>query len=319
MKNFEILLSLLRCPCCKASAFIGKETSNYLICESCGVKYPISAGRPVLLDPENKVFCQDDYLKQKRTTGHTRRYIWERFIPTPSVNLARQRVLSKVRKILSEMSALVVLVVGSGHQRHWLDKSLGASTSLQVVYSDIDTAADVDLFCDGHNLPFVNDIFDAVITTAVLEHVLYPERVATEIVRVLKTGGLLYSELPFMQQVHEGAYDFTRFSMSGHRRLFNSMTELDSGMVAGPGTALAWVIESFAISFVVRPILRKTIKAFIRLFFGWIKYFDYFLINKPGAFDGASCTYMLGCKMNVNVPDTEIIARYVGADAFSHK
>ncbi len=49
---------------------------------------------------------------------------------------------------------------------------------------------------------------------------LEPERVVSEIARVLKPAGMVYSEIPFMQQVHEGAYDFTRFTDSGQRWLF---------------------------------------------------------------------------------------------------
>jgi len=58
-------------------------------------------------------------------------------------------------------------------------------------------------------------VFDAVWIQAVLEHVLDPVRVVAEIHRVLRPGGLVYSEIPFMQEVHEGAYDFTRFRLSG--------------------------------------------------------------------------------------------------------
>jgi len=60
-----------------------------------------------------------------------------------------------------------------------------------------------------------------VVTTAMIEHVLYPEEVGAEICRILKVGGLLYSELPFIQPVHEGAYDFTKYTLFGHRHLFN--------------------------------------------------------------------------------------------------
>ena len=83
-----------------------------------------------------------------------------------------------------------ILVVGGGCQRVWLDPLLRVVHPHRVVYSHIDSGADVDLFCDGHDLPFVDGAFDAVVTTAVLEHVLYPERVGIEIARVLKTGGL---------------------------------------------------------------------------------------------------------------------------------
>jgi len=289
-----------------------------MVCESCGSRYPISFGRPVLLRPDNDLFCQDDYRNVKGPVLNDGSHIWQSLIPRPSVNLASKRVLLKLRELLEKMPSATVLVVGGGRQRQWLNERLGSSDSVRVVYSDIDAGADVDLFCDGHDLPFVDDAFDAVVTTAVLEHVLYPERVAAEIIRVLKVGGLLYSELPFMQQVHEGAYDFTRYTMSGHRRLFNGISEIESGMVAGPGTALVWAIENFTIAFMVRPPLRKITKAVIRLAFGWIKYFDLLLVNNPAAMDGASCTYLLGRKMDGHVADAEIIIRYVGAQELRH-
>ncbi len=49
-----------------------------------------------------------------------------------------------------------------------------------------------------------------------------------EIHRVLKDDGIVYADTPFMQQVHEGAYDFTRFTLSGHRWLFKNFALLDS-------------------------------------------------------------------------------------------
>jgi hypothetical protein len=52
-------------------------------------------------------------------------------------------------------------------------------------------------------------------------------RVASEIHRLLKSGGFVYSEIPFMQQVHEGAYDFTRYTLVGHRALFRALDDLE--------------------------------------------------------------------------------------------
>ncbi len=312
--------ALLRCPNCHSSALnFGIDTNSDVACESCGSQYPISFGRPVLLRPDNEVFCIDDYRNASVPTLNNKgSSIWQRFIPKPSVNLASQKILSRVRELLEEMPSATVLVVGGGCQRKWLDERLGAGGSIRLVYSDIDANADVNLFCDGHDLPFVDSAFDAVVTTAVLEHVLYPERVASEIVRVLKSGGLLYSELPFMQQVHEGAYDFTRYTLSGHKRLFNRVSEIDSGMVAGPGTVLVWSIENFAIAFIARSSIRKITKAIIRLAFGWIKYFDLLLKNSPAAMDGASCTYLFGRKVSGYISDSKIISNYRGAQSLRH-
>lgn len=309
------LLRLLRCPLCRNGALTANDVE--LVCSVCASCFPMAGHRPILLRSDNALFSIDDYRKavpdhKNRSEG------FARFVPSPSVNLASDRVLSKLRTTLDASGACNILVVGGGRQRAWLDPLLRAVQAHRVVYSDIDLGADVDLFCDGHDLPFIDGAFDAVVTTAVLEHVLYPERVAAEIARVLKTGGLLYSELPFMQQVHEGAYDFTRYTLSGHRRLFNAFQEIGSGMVAGPSTALVWSIENFALAFVRKTALRKLTKAFVRVLFGLLKYFDYFLVDRSEAMDAASCTYFFGSKADIPIGDSEIIAKYVGAKHLTH-
>ena len=318
MKNLNLLLPLLQCPQCQDGKFSIEDNLLELLCNACTTRYPINHGRPVLLRPDNAVFCLEDYRRAAPPSLEISAGGIERFIPSPSVNLASERVLARLRQLLIDLPLARVLVVGGGRQRQWLDKRLGVDDKVRLMYSDIDVGADVDVFCDGHDLPFVDGIFDAVVTTAVLEHVLYPERVAAEIYRVVKVGGLLYSELPFMQQVHEGAYDFTRYTLSGHRRLFNGFVEIESGMVAGPGTALVWAIENFALAFVARPAFRKAAKALVRIAFAWIKYADILLANRPEAMDGASCTYLLGRKIEGHIPDADIISRYVGAKHLRH-
>lgn len=309
------LLALLRCPECRNGGLICKD--GELLCEGCSSRFPLAGNRPILIRNDNVLFSIDGY-RMAVPDNKTGPSGLARFVPSPSVNLASNRVLNKLRTMLDANGTCNILVVGGGRQRIWLNPLLCASVAHRVVYSDIDSGANVDLFCDGHELPFIDGTFDAVVTTAVLEHVLYPDQVAAEIGRVLKTGGLLYSELPFIQQVHEGAYDFTRFTLSGHRRLFNHFYEIEAGLVAGPATALVWAIENLALAFVSRPSLRVLAKVGVRLVFGWVKYLDYLLVNRPEAMDGASCTYFMGAKAEVRIPDSEIIARYVGAKALRH-
>jgi SAM-dependent methyltransferase len=292
-----------------------------LVCIQGGHWFPIVHGRPVLLRHDNEIFTVNDYQHAQPPEEYKAPKGLSRLIPASSVNLSSSRIFSALKGRLMERGLpAVVLVVGAGSQRRWLDDALGArNNAISVVYSDIDISADVDLFCDGHELPFQDNAFDAVVTTAVLEHVLYPERVASEIVRVLKREGVLYSELPFMQQVHEGAYDFTRYTLSGHRRLFNAIVEIESGIVAGPGTSLVWAIEHFFLAFISRPVFKKMTKSIVRILFFWLKYFDYLLANNPQAMDGASCTYLFGYKADKPCSDSEIIARYVGGKSLQHK
>lgn len=312
------LISLLLCPDCFQGALTPSQAQDELVCECCEHRFPVSQGRPVLLPHDNELFRIDDYVQVSNEAIAKDKGRLSRIVPSPSVNLSSRRVLQRLGQELNAMERAIVLVVGGGRQREWLDKALSASESVRVVYSDIDIGADIDLFCDGHALPFQSESFDAVITTAVLEHVLYPEHVAGEISRVLKVGGWLYSELPFMQQVHEGAYDFTRYTLSGHRRLFNSVAEEESGMVAGPGTTLVWSLENFFLAFVSRSSSRQLVKLGTRLAFSWLKYTDYLVVNKPQAMDGASCTYLLGRKIEGQIPDADIVSGYVGAKHVSH-
>ena len=150
-----------------------------------------------------------------------------------------------------------------------------------------------------------------------LEHVLDPWRVANEIWRVLKSEGYVYSEVPFMQQVHLGAFDFTRFTQLGHRRLWRYFDELRAGAQGGPGMALIWSIGYFMWALLPRPLWAAADRAASLLFF-WLKYFDDFLVKRPGGIDAASGTYFLGRRRTTPVDDRTIVAGYRGGGPRLH-
>ena len=140
-----------------------------------------------------------------------------------------------------------------------------------------------------------------------------------EIYRVCSDGGFVYSEVPFMQQVHEGAYDFTRYTLAGHRRLAERFDEIESGAVAGPATALVWSIEHFALALAGGgPRRRTVVQAIVRLCCAWLKELDRLVAHRPAALDGASCTYFLGVRRRDAVSDADIVAAYRGAQPLSH-
>src|SRR5262249_2087721 len=144
------------------------------------------------------------------------------------------------------------------------------------------------LVCDAHDIPFQNDSFDGVIIQAVLEHVVDPHRCVAEIHRVLKPSGIVYAETPFMQQVHEGRYDFTRFTHLGHRYLFKAFAEIDSGAACGPGMALAWSYNYFLLSLSSSPQVRNLLRLFGRFTSFYLRFIDSYLAKRPGVFDAAS-------------------------------
>jgi hypothetical protein len=130
---------------------------------------------------------------------------------------------------------------------------------------------------------------------------------------VLKPRGLVYAETPFMQQVHGGAYDFTRFTHLGHRRLFRRFEELSSGAVCGPGMTLAWSYRYFLMSFARSRWARSLASAFASVTSFWLPYFDDLLIDRPAALDGASGCYFLGRRSERSLSDRELVKLYRGS------
>jgi hypothetical protein len=112
--------------------------------------------------------------------------------------------------------------------------------------------------------------------------------------RVLKPGGLLYSDTPFMEQVVGGEYDFYRFTLTGHEYQFRNFEKIASGVSCGPAMATAWSIQYLLLSFTENAGMRAAIRIFCKCALFGMKYLDLLLVNKRGAVDAAAGTYFLG-------------------------
>ena len=115
-----------------------------------------------------------------------------------------------------------------------------------------------------------------------------------------------------MQQVHMREYDFTRFTFLGHRRLFCNFDEIEHAPLIGPGSALAWAYFYFLRSFFSSRILIILITIFAQITSFFLKYFDYYLINKPGSYDAASAFFFLGKKSNKVLNDRNLLREFKG-------
>lgn len=297
------LRSHWRCVECSSTAIPIVESG--IRCAACGAAFMLAGGAPVLLRRDNSLFSPSSFHD-----GHAppSKNALRSLLPSPSVNLAREKAFRELRERL-ETQAAVILIVGGGRQRSEVQQSVNSSGRHLVIAFDIGRDSDVDAFADAHDLPLADGSVDCVITTAVLEHVAEPGTAVAEIRRVLKPAGLLYSEIPFMQQVHEGAYDFTRFTLGGHRLLLRDFEEIRSGAVAGPFTALVWSIEHAAASLAPRW-ARTPVRAAARLGFFWLKYFDYVTGHSSEAVDASSCTFVLARRSGEPSTPADVVARY---------
>jgi SAM-dependent methyltransferase len=316
-KNNEINL-LMQCPVCQGNDISSSDT-NYF-CEKCQTRFPVFNNVPIMINDSNSLFKTSEYLKEGVKSDLSASFKGNFFVPSLSTNFSFNRIMLDLKNRLNLDVPANILVIGAGLQANKISLILNKSNKHNLVFTDVDIAANINIICDAHNLPFKNDKFDAVITTAVLEHVIQPDIVVSEIVRVLRQDGYIYSEIPFIQQVHEGAYDFTRYTATGHRRLFNRFNEIEVGIVAGPGTSLAWTLENFFLSLIPANFLyfRKFFKIITRFSFFWLKYFDYYFINIKECIDSASCTFFYGTKAKSAISDDMIISRYEGAKKFRH-
>ena len=313
--RLDNVIASLRCPTCHGSlAFASTEVS----CENtaCRKQYPIVAGVPILIDEARSIFSLADFQQRRRTTFKPQNKLKQfasKFIPSSGLNCAARKNYRKFADLLKGNGQTpMVLVIGGGAIGEGVE-FLMKDPIMTLVETDVSLGEQVSLVCDAHDLPFEDKTFDGVVAQAVLEHVVDPVRCASEIYRVLKREGFVYAETPFMQQVHMGRYDFTRFTHLGHRRLFRQFSEIDSGVACGPGMALAWAYEYFLISLTTIPVLRAVLRLAARLTSFYLKYFDFFLSHKLGAFDAASGFWFIGKKSDEVLSDRELIRSYRGA------
>jgi SAM-dependent methyltransferase len=311
---------------------------DYLICPHCGSRltvtdteflcravgscrcaenpFPVIRGVPALVDFERSVVSADELVAtlgspqigRPAPAGRLRRAL-SRLGHPPNRQASRNvtRMLSLLRQRKTEASRPVILVVGGGSRGEGLDVVYGAE-DVDVLAFDIYWSPHAQFIADGHSIPLASETVDAVIVQAVLEHVLEPGAIVREIHRVLVPGGLVYADTPFLQPVHEGAYDFTRFTDSGHRYLLRDFDRIDSGLVAGAGTQLTLSIDHF-----VRALMRSTRAGLAaKLAFFWLGYVDRFL-DPRYSLDSASSVFFLGRKSAVPMSAKAVIDYYQGA------
>ncbi|MGB4773369.1 MAG: class I SAM-dependent methyltransferase [Chitinophagaceae bacterium] len=80
----------------------------------------------------------------------------------------------------------------------------------------------VDVFYDGHTLPFQDDHFDSIFSSEVFEHVFNLPEIMGELRRVLKPGGLILVSCPFAFGEHEAPADYARYTSFAMKSLFTS-------------------------------------------------------------------------------------------------
>jgi ubiquinone/menaquinone biosynthesis C-methylase UbiE len=292
---------MIVCPACKNDLYQKDKvffcTNNLCSHSKEENSYNQFAEKPLLISFDNTdTVCLPDFYKDekyrviKRRNPNILKVFYSIVYGASSETKKNIDILIDYLKIKESSK---ILIIGGGTEGHSIDKLLENNKS-SITSIDIYPSDKTDYICDAHFLPFKNKIFDAVIIQAVLEHVLSPPDVVSEIHRVLKEDGIVYAETSFLQHVHEKEYDFTRYTPNGHRYLFKSFKAISFGTIRGPITVLAWTIRNLFESIFRSIYIGKIISI---PFFILANIFDRFLKNNHSIL-GSGAVYFLGIKEN---------------------
>jgi SAM-dependent methyltransferase len=303
---------LLLCPRCRAALSLHEDEAYSCSNADClyhAERFPMVDGTPALIDFAHSIISREAFEGRRGVSDINRSNMANKLLRGAVYGdnpIAVQNGVDFVEALRKIAAKPRVLIVGGG-ERGAGTTALYEAKDIRVVGTDVYASEVVDIIADAHRLPFPDASFDGVWIQAVLEHVLDPHQVVAEIHRILRPEGLVYAETPFMQQVHEGPYDFMRFSRSGHRWLFRHFEEIGSGDIGGPGQSLIW-----AIRYLVRALTGSNKGATLAAApFFWLRYLDR-LCRRDYAADAANGVYFLGRRSTLALAPRDMIAYYPG-------
>jgi uncharacterized protein YbaR (Trm112 family) len=286
----KVLLDRLACPECRAPLFEDGDAS--LCCSADGEHlFPVVDDVPLLLRAAERETLYPD-LEQAALM----RREYRRGVVSTAVGAAKKLIgstlhlplSSTVRRVWKESGAEPALEVGSGVSR-------GGPNRVNL---DIGLFPNVDVVGSALRLPFLAETFGLVRSEAVLEHVREPRTMIDEMLRVLRPGGHLYTEVPFLQHFHAYPNDFQRYTVEGLRQAFSDFEVVETGVCVGPCSALTALIADWVElwTFSHRRWLNDLVRTVPLIALLPLKYLDYVMARHPRAHELASGLYILARK-----------------------
>jgi SAM-dependent methyltransferase len=304
LKKFQ---SILKDPFNYAELTINWNNEKIISISNGKVNFKLCKNIPILIDFKKSIFDEKKYDNL---------YIQNSFIGKRSMfrkkikNLLTGSIYNSKKSLTIFKSHLPsnpkILIIGGGNIGTAME-SIYEDHSIDIIATDVFPSNKIQFISDCHNLPIKDNSVDGVIVQAVLEHVLNPVKKVSEINRILKNEGIVFSEAPFMQQSHEEPYDFNRFTELGHRWLFKSFESIYRQTNGGPGLSLYWSIKSFIFSI----LNNKIISNILSLPFIILSYFD-LLIPEKRKIKNANGFIFIGRKNNKIILENEITKHYIG-------
>lgn len=212
------LYDILACPNCKTPV---EREEDSLRCTSCGQRYPIVNGTPVMM-PDGSV--PEIQHEAELTTRDT-------YMPWMHRNI--------LRSLLDDQ---IVVEIGSGTVT--LDDPC-------IIRTDVIFTPFVDVVADAHALPFLPESVDYIFSLAVFEHLRNPFQAGQSIWETLKDGGYVYHDCNFIIPYHGYPHHYFNATEQGMAQVFQQFTRLRSGVAP-------YQMPSFALELFIRYYLNHS-------------------------------------------------------------
>jgi len=251
---------------------------------------------PVFL--ENPLWA-DEYVKssEKMVKEYSRDYFLQKSSGWQKVKNSLFRIRKSERYMIVENNFFDSL------KEDGINLSIGGGPSrpnVKLINLNIGPFPNVDIVADAHNLPYADESVDAIYCVAVLEHLSEPITAVKEMFRVLKKGGKILVDTPFLQEYHGYPHHYQNFTLTGQRHIFksNNFEIIDSGVSVGPTYTMAGLsllyIKNYMPTFISWPLSKM-----MNLVWSIVLIFDKYVVSQEAAYVLASGTFIVAEKKNL--------------------
>jgi SAM-dependent methyltransferase len=212
------LQALLICPECRGDLSFG---DGWVVCRHCGARYRVDGRIPLMVNGlSNDGFGHDLY--------HAQLYgnFFEKVFHTNRIDTLLRLITCELG-IGSEVQALdigcntgpmLIPLRERGFNIVGLDISPGDVHQAERYLDEYDLPSDRLVAADGTSLPLRDCAFDLVLLVDVLEHTDYPERIVSEVKRLLKPGGVVIATVPWAYHPYV-RYTWLRKALSSRKTI----------------------------------------------------------------------------------------------------
>ena len=201
------LLEMMICPACRAKLMSLRQ------CDSCHAQFAETDGIPAIFQTGVSRTVAFQFSPDRAVVGDDFRKSFN--YPARSGALLGDspyhldRAHEDVIAALPLGSTILEIGCGGGQMREHIQSKghryVGIDISTSRVGDNL-LRGGPDVLCDAHFLPFADQSFDMIYTTAVTEHLACPYLVAQEIFRGLKPGGKYLGNMSFLEPWHDDSF-----------------------------------------------------------------------------------------------------------------